>query len=86
MTEQQQEKPDVGCKSRVAGAGRPVSRTDSADGKGELRVGPPRWKEARMSGNSGGGECCGQSSVGKGRWTLGPGRGEAPQGLMLDLS
>ena len=40
VTEQQQQKPDVGCKSKVAGAGRHVSRTDSADGKWELKVGP----------------------------------------------
>ena len=40
VTEQQQQKPDVGCKSKVAGAGRHVSRTDSADGKRELKVGP----------------------------------------------
>ena len=38
-----------------------------------------------MSGNLGGGECCGQSSVGNGRRTLWTGSGETPQGLMLDF-
>ena len=37
---EQQHKPDVGCRSKAAGAGRHVSRTDSADGKRELKVGP----------------------------------------------